>query len=316
MKANSIQRVSVLGLGTMGHGIAQSFAAAGCQVLCFDQLADARETLAHRVRTNLDLMVEEDVFGPQVAEKIERRILLCGSEAAALEGTQFVTEAVIEDLAVKQTLFERIESLVEDDCILASNTSSFPMTQISEHMRRPQRAVVTHWFNPPHIVPLVEVVPGEKTDPEIARTSHELLGRIGKVSILLAQEVPGFLVNRIQTAIYREIWHLMDQGVASAEDIDRAVRASIGLRLAAMGPIEVSDFAGLDVANSVHQNLVTHICSDVTPPGPVQDLVEAGHLGVKSGKGFFDYLPESITARRSERDRHFLKITRMFGRLG
>lgn len=312
MKTESIQHVSVLGLGTMGHAIAQCFAAGGCQVQCYDESPAARNSLIERVRSNLEQMLQAGIYEKRALGKIENRILLCESEAEALEGTQFVTEAVIEDLDVKQELFSRIEAHVADECILASNTSSFPMTEISEQMRLPQRAVVTHWFNPPHIVPLIEVVPGEHTTAETAQAAVELTGRIGKLPILLKRELPGFLVNRIQVAILREVCDLLDQGVASPEDIDQAIRGSIGVRFAAMGPLEVSDFSGHDIGASVFQNLVPHLCVDKKLPRTIQGLVEAGHFGVKSGRGFYKYTPDSAAARRSERDRQFLEIVKMF----
>ncbi len=312
MKAESGQRVSVLGLGTMGHGIAQCFAAGGCQVQCYDELPGARDSLIQRIRSNLEQMVEAGIYDEESLRKIESRVLLCGSEEEALEGTQFVTEAIVENLGVKQELFSRIEAFVPSDCILASNTSSFPMTQISERMRYPDRAVVTHWFNPPHIVPLVEVVPGENTAPETVQLAVALAERIGKLPILLNRELPGFLVNRIQVAILREVCDLLDQGVASAEDIDRAIRGSVGLRLAAIGPLEVADFAGLDVGASVFQNLAPHVCSNAELPASIRTLVEAGHFGAKSGKGFYDYTPDSVEARRRERDRRFLEIAKLF----
>ena len=296
----------------MGHGIAQCFAAAGCQVGCYDELPAARNSLIQRIRANLEQMVEAGIYHEELVPEIESRVLLCESERDALDGTQFVTEAVVEDLEVKQELFSRIEFFVTSDCILASNTSSFPITQISERMRQPDRAIVTHWFNPPHIVPLVEVVPGENTAPEIAQVALKLAERIGKLPILLNRELPGFLVNRIQIAILREVCDLLDQGVASARDIDRAIRGSIGVRLAAMGPLEISDFAGHDVGASVFQNLAPHICANAELPVAIRSLVEAGHLGVKSGKGFYEYTPDSATARRSERDRQFLTISKMF----
>ena len=312
MKAESVQRVSVLGLGTMGHGIAQCFAAGGCQVRCYDELPAARNSLTQRIRANLEQMLEAGIYHEESIREIEGRVLPCESEKEALDDAQFVTEAVVEDLEVKQELFSRIEAFVPSDCILASNTSSFPITQISERMRQPDRAIVTHWFNPPHIVPLVEVVPGENTNPEIAQVAVKLAERIGKLPILLNRELPGFLVNRIQIAILREVCDLLEQGVASAEDIDRAIRGSVGLRLAAMGPLEVADFAGHDVGASVFQNLAPHICSDAELPASIRSLVEAGHFGAKSGKGFYDYTPDSVASRRRERDRRFLQIAKMF----
>jgi len=167
-----------------------------------------------------------------------------------------VVEAVAEDLEVKRRLFSRIEPQVSAEAILASNTSSFPISDLAADLSRPRQALITHWFNPPHIVPLVEVVPGEKTGTEAVEATLALLRQVGKSPVQLKKEVPGFLVNRIQIAMLREILDLLDRGVADPEEIDRAVKSTIGFRLAAIGPLEVIDFAGLDVTASVFENLV------------------------------------------------------------
>jgi 3-hydroxybutyryl-CoA dehydrogenase len=311
MPANSLPAVAVLGLGAMGHGIAQTFAAAGHLVRCYDEDPAARATVHERVRTNLQAFVGAELLPSQAVEPILSRILCCQTEADAVAGVAFVTEAVKEDLAVKQELFARLESLVPPGTTLASNSSTFPISRSGSRLRWPERALVTHWFNPPHLVPLVEVVPGPKTDEATARATMELLRRIGKQPMRLRKELPGFLVNRIQVAVMREVWDLLEQDVASPEDIDTAVRSSIGFRLAAVGPLEVHDFGGLDIQTTVYRNLAPEIRSDTEVPTFVRTLVEQGHLGAKTGRGFHNYPPERIIQRRQRRDALFLALSKL-----
>jgi 3-hydroxybutyryl-CoA dehydrogenase len=160
------------------------------------------------------------------------------------------------------------------------------MTQISSTMQRPERAIVTHWMNPPYLVPLVEVVPGEKTSEETYQTAYEILRRVKKVPVRVQKEIIGFLINRIQTAMNREVYHLVEIGAASAEDVDRAVVTSLGFRLATLGPLMIRDLAGLVLA----------------------DIVARGDLGAKTGQGFFTHTPESLAAIIRERDRQFIRL--------
>ena len=311
---STIRNIAVLGLGTMGHGIAQAFAVGGCRVRGYDQSAEVRGSVAGRIEHNLRTAAragfgEEGAIGPALA-----RFRVCETEAEALQGAEFVVEAVAEDLEVKRRLFNRIEPQVSAETVLASNTSSFPISELAGDLSRPQRALITHWFNPPHIVPLVEVVPGERTGAEAVQATLALLGQVGKSPVQLKKEVPGFLVNRIQIAMLREILDLLDRGVADPEEIDRAVKSSIGFRLAAIGPLEVIDFAGLDVTASVFENLVADVRSDRQLPAPLEQAVRSGRFGVKSGEGIYRYTPETAQERVSERDRRFLALLRLLHR--
>jgi 3-hydroxybutyryl-CoA dehydrogenase len=311
MDANSIQEVAVLGLGTMGHGIAQTFALAGCRVRGYDASVSARETLHDRIRDNLRSASHAGlVTESQVADTLPR-IETYDTEAAALEGAQFVVEAVAEDLAVKQGLFERIEAMVDDETILASNSSSHPISSSGSRTRLPQRAVVTHWFNPPHIIPTVEIVGGPETSEETIVTAVALHRRIGKLAVRVNKELPGFLVNRVQIAMIREVWDLLEQGVASAEDIDTALRGSIGFRMAAVGPLEVCDFAGLDIWHRVFGNLVGEIRSDEQIPSTIDGLVSEGNFGAKTGVGFYDYKGDTLDKKRDARDATLLGLARL-----
>jgi len=312
MNAEDIERVAVIGLGTMGHGIAQTFAAAGCVVRGYDVSSEARASLIDRIAANLRSMAEAGLSLAEPIGDIVARVTVLDDEQEAVSGAEAVVEAAQEDLEVKQDLMQRIEGWVAADTLLASNTSSFPMTQIAERLQHPERAVNTHWFNPPHIVPVVEVVPGEKTSEETTSLAVALHQRIGKLAVRVNQELPGFVVNRVQMAMIREVLDLWSRGVASAEDIDAAVRGSMGFRLAAMGPLQIADFGGLDVWRTVYEGLIKEIRSDTDVPDALQTLIDQGHFGTKTGKGIYEYTAETVAARQVERDRRFLALVKLF----
>lgn len=311
MDSQSISRVAVLGLGTMGHGIAQTMAVAGCEVRGYDSVPGARDSMHDRVRSNLGQMTEAGLLDESVIDEALSRLTVCESEEDALADAQFVTEAVLEDLAVKQELFHRIEAFVEAETILVSNTSSYPMTDIAVRMAHAERALVTHYFNPPHIIPVVEVVPGEKTSGETTQTTYDFLDRIGKTPVKLNKELPGFLVNRVQIAMFREILDLLDKNIASPEDIDRAIRGSAGMRLAALGPLAIMDYAGLDVCARVFQNLVPHVRSNHDLPQRIGELVEEGHYGAKTGQGVFEYPAATADEQIAARDRMYMELVKL-----
>jgi len=306
-----ISRVAVLGLGTMGHGIAQTFALAGYEVACFDESASTRGSLTERVSANLAAFVAAGLVASQQIEPTLARLHLAETEAEAVAGVQFVTEAVPEDLEVKRTLFLRLEQITPAETILASNSSSLPISQSGSLLQHPERALVTHWFNPPHLTPVVEVVPSPRTNERVVAATLRLLQDIGKLPIRLRRELPGFLVNRVQVAIQREVWDLVDQGVASPEEIDAAIRGTIGFRFAALGPLEIHDFAGLDIQLTTYRNLVPEIRGDTMPPAVIEQLAANGRLGIKTGQGFYNYPPERLNARRTRRDLLLLKLWKL-----
>jgi 3-hydroxybutyryl-CoA dehydrogenase len=260
-----------------------------------------------RFRSNLIPFVEEEFIDKSEMEEILDRIHLFADLEQAVREADFITEAIFEDLKAKQVLFEEVERHCSADAILASNTSSFRMTDISSLMKKPERAIVTHWFNPPHLVPLVEVVLGERTSEETYQATNSLLLKIRKVPVRVQKEIPGFLINRIQTALHREMYSLLEMGAASAEDLDLAVKASLGFRLASVGPLLVRDLAGLDVLCKVEDWLLKEINSNTEVNKVLKDKVTRGELGVKTGKGFFKYTPESVEAIIKERDRQFVR---------
>lgn len=306
-----IHTVAVCGLGTMGHGIAQTFATAGLNVRGYDEAPAARKSLHERIAKNLADFAAAGLVKKKDIPAILSRITVWDNEADTVRGASFVTECVAEDLGVKREWFARMETLVPEGAILASNSSTFPISMSGAKLRHPERAIVTHWFNPPHIVPVVEVVPGPRTSEATTRAATALLKRIGKKAIRINKELPGFLVNRIQVAVMREVWDLVDRGIASCEDIDEAVRGTMGFRLAAIGPLEVNDFGGLDIHAKVFRNLAPEIRSSTGLPETMSKLVAAGHFGAKTGKGFHSYTKKKLAAKQSKRDKDFLALLKL-----
>lgn len=306
MEINQIKKVAIIGAGLMGHGIAQAFAQEGFPVKVTDTSESALAAVKDKIHSNLITFLEGELISDQEIEKILDRICIFTNLDEAVQEADFVTEVIFEDLEAKQNLFKEMEKYCSPDIILASNTSSFRMTDISSLMEKPERAIITHWFNPPHLVPLVEVVLGKRTSEETYQMTNDLLVKIKKVPVRVWREIPGFLINRIQTALHREMYSLLEMGAANAEDLDLAVKASLGFRLASIGPLLIRDLAGLDVLCKVEDWLVKEIDSSTEVNKILRDKVVQGELGVKTGKGFFEFTPESVEAIIKERDRQFV----------
>jgi len=300
MKLEEIRTISVLGAGIMGHGIAQSFLMGGYPVWLCDIKESILERAKGHIEKNLDLFCRAGFIGTGDIEPILSRLSTTTDLKHAVGGSDFIVEAAPEDLSLKQGLFQRVESLCRKDAIMATNTSSLTLKDIGARVKSRERLVITHWFNPPHIVPTVEVVKGEGTSDETMETTYGLLEKIRKVPVKIHQELPGFLVNRIQVAMAREVFDLYERGVASAADIDKAVKGSFGFRLATIGPLLTVDLGGLDIWLKACENLLPQIQNSTGPPEALQRLVSQGHLGIKSGKGFYDYTRDFSKAEIDE----------------
>ena len=307
LRIDEIKRVGIVGAGLMGHGIAQAYAQEGYPITITDESKSALAGVKDRIKANLETLVQGEMLHQNDIEQILERITVTESLEETVRDADFVTEAIFEDLEIKRGLFSDMEKFCSPECILASNTSSFPMTQISALMESPERAIVTHWMNPPYLVPLVEVVPGQKTSAETYDTAYELLRKINKVPVKVEEEITGFLINRIQTAMNREVYYLLEIGAASAEDIDLAVVTSLGFRLATLGPLMIRDLGGLDVTCKIDETLLDKISSFQTVSKLLKEKVNRGELGAKTGKGFFEYTPESLAEIVRERDRQFIQ---------
>ena len=278
--------MAVIGAGTMGVGIASVFAGGGTSV----RLCARRESSLETARERL---------GEQAA-----RALLTTSVDEALEGAELVVETIVEAAEPKQAVLARAEKLASPEAILTTNTSSLPLAALGRALRRPERFAGLHWLNPPELVEVVEVVGGERTAPETLATLAGWMDRLGKAPVVLRSDVPGFVVNRLQYALLREAYALVDAGVCSFADVDRTVTHGLGARWAAIGPFEAMDLAGLDVHAAVAANLWPELTNEREPPAAIARALEAGARGAKSGRGLLgDYTPAAATALVERRDR-------------
>jgi 3-hydroxybutyryl-CoA dehydrogenase len=311
MKLDGIKAISVLGAGIMGHGIAQSFIMGGYPVTLLDIQESILETAKAHIKNNFELFGRAGLIQSAESKRALGRLVTTTELKRAVQKGDFIVEAVPEDLELKQALFQEVESFCPAGAIIASNTSSLTLKDIGARVNKKERLVITHWFNPPHIVPTVEVVKGDRTSDETLEVAYQLLSKIKKAPVKLKFELPGFLINRIQIAMVREVFDLYEKGIASAADIDKAVKGSFGFRLASIGPLLTADLGGLDTWLRVSENLLPKIQSSVEAPGALQRLVSQGHTGIKSGKGFYDYAGDfsnkELDGVIENRDREFLQ---------
>jgi len=288
MQLEDIKNIAVVGAGLMGHGIGLAYALGGYRVTLNDLNEAILDRAIANIKSNLEMLQEHKVISKEAISATLSRINTNSNLREAVAQADFVTEAVLEDLELKRKLFKELDLYSPKQAILASNTSSLLISDFGSEVKREGKVVITHWFNPPHLVPVVEIVCGNNTSPETAKVTYALLKKINKIPIRVAKEIPGFLVNRVQMALIREVWSLWEMGIASAEDIDLAIKGSMGLRLASMGPLEICDLGGLDLWFKVAQNLFKEINSSLEPPQLLKEKIERGEKGLKSGRGFFD----------------------------
>jgi len=273
-------------------------AAAGHAVSVFDPAPGSLATLRDRIRANLRDLGED--------EAAAQRVTPVADLAEAVRGAAFVVEAALEDLAVKQDLFARIEAACPADAILASNTSVIPITRIMQGLARRERALGTHWWNPPFLVPLVEVIGTEWTAPEAIAATLALHNALGKQAVHVKRDVAGFVGNRLQHALWREAIALVEDGVCDAETVDIVVKASFGRRLGVLGPIENADLVGTDLTLAIHRTVLPAIDSRPAASPYLESLVAEGRLGMKSGRGFRAWTPEAQARLRREVVEHLL----------
>jgi 3-hydroxybutyryl-CoA dehydrogenase len=292
-------RISVIGAGLMGHGIAQVFALAGHDVAIYDAFPALLDTVKARILANLKDLGDD--------EGAVNRVTPEADIAKAVSGADYVVEAVLEDLALKQKLFAEIEPLVRPDTILASNTSVIPITAIMQNLGRRERALGTHWWNPPFLVPLVEVIETQWTSPATVDFTMKLHADAGKKPAHVKKDVPGFIGNRLQHALWREAISLVEHGICDAETVDEVIKSAFGRRLAVLGPLENADMVGTDLTLAIHQNVLGDIDSRPGPSPYLEKLVKDGKLGFKSGEGFRKWTPEQQTALRAKVVQHLKK---------
>ena len=287
----------------MGHGIAQVFAVAGHRVSVFDAHQPALDTLRSRIEKNL-----QDLGLPDGAQ---HRVTGYSDLATAVKDADVVIEAAPEKLELKRSIFADLVRLAPKEAILASNTSVIPIGDIAQGLPTAERIIGTHWWNPPFLVPLVEVVGTSQTRADVVSQMIDLLAAVGKTPVHVKKDVAGFVGNRLQHALWREAIAIVAEGIADARTVDTVVKASFGRRLAVLGPLENADLVGTDLTLDIHNVVIQHLNRDPGPSSYLKDLVEKGQLGMKSGEGFRSWTDEeasALKARVSQYLRNFKPI--------
>jgi 3-hydroxybutyryl-CoA dehydrogenase len=292
-------RIAVLGAGLMGHGIAQVFALAGHAVTIYDPVAASLDQVRAKIIANLRDLGDD--------ERAVEHVRPCTDLADAVREADFVVEAAPENLEIKRKLFKETEELVRHDTILASNTSVIPITAIMQDLRERSRALGTHWWNPPFLVPLVEVIGTEWTSRAAIDWTMVLHAAAGKKPAHVKKDVPGFIGNRLQHALWREAVSLVEHGICDAETVDTVIKAAFGRRLAVLGPLENADLVGTDLTLAIHKTVLPAIESRPAPSPYLEKLVAEGRLGFKSGEGFRKWTPEAQAALRAKVVQHLKK---------
>lgn len=291
-------KLTVVGAGLMGHSIAGVFSAAGAQTTVSDSVPEVLASVPERVAAQHG----SRGLDPKLADNIR---LVADVEEAA-EGAHLIVEAIPEKLELKQELFARLGALLPD-AVLATNTSVLRIGDVAQGVPRPARVIGTHWFNPPHLVPLVEVIQSEETGFAYVDWLMNLLSQVGKLPVHVRKDVPGFIGNRLQHALWREALHLVETGVCDAETVDIVARNSFGMRLAAMGPIENADYVGLDLTLAVHLYVFPSLAASTEPSSLVTDHVARGELGAKTGSGLLEWPPGRREEAAQRLDKHLLE---------
>lgn len=307
MILHRIQNVSVIGAGLMGCGIAQIFACfPEYKVSTFDSFVSS-EDVKGRIKGNLQGYVSRGLMTEDDAAAIINRVQHHEDMAEAVKDVDLIIECIPEDMTLKQDLFCKLEKLCRPDTILATNTSVMSITEISSKAETKHRIVGTHFWNPPYLIPLVEVVKSDYTDDEVVDAIMAVLKDVGKSPVRVNKDVPGFLANRLQHALWREAFSIVENGIADAATVDEAISMGFGLRLPVLGPIENTDMVGTDLVLAIHDYIFPHLENSTEASPLLKEMVAKGELGFKSGKGFHEWNDQKIAESREKLSDHLLK---------
>jgi 3-hydroxybutyryl-CoA dehydrogenase len=298
--------VAVIGAGLMGHGIAQIFALSGREVWLSDLNEQMLEKALINIRSNLAVFVKNELVSPERVDSALALIKTTASLEQAASGADYVVEAVSENPELKQSIFKQLDAICPTETILSTNTSVISITEIAAKADNRSRIVGTHFWNPPHLIPLVEVVPGNDTSPETVERTYSLLVEVGKHPVRVKHDVPGFVGNRLQHALWREALSIVDQGIAEAAEVDEVVKMGFGIRLPVLGPLENADLVGLELTHAVHDYLLKHLSTSSEPSPILKRKIDQGHLGFKSGSGLQNWTEQDIADTRSRLADHLI----------
>lgn len=291
--------IAVIGGGLMGAGIAQTFASAGHRVWVHEPFDHVRATVVERIAAGLKQVGDDPAAVDVVA--------VTSDLATAVGQARFVTEAAPEKRELKREIFSRLVELAPRDAILASNSSVMPIGSIVDGLPTAERMVGTHWWNPAVLIPLVEVIQGEQTSDATVAATMDLLASVGKKPAHVKKDVPGFVANRLQHALWREAIAMVADGICDARTVDDCVKNSFGLRLAVLGPLENADLVGLDLTLDIHRTIIPELDRSSGPNSLLEERVAAGALGFKTGEGFQQWTPEQQAALRESLVKHLVR---------
>ena len=301
-----IRRVAIAGAGTMGYSLAQAFAAAGYPVRLYDLFPAALDKAKDMIALNQQTEIASGKLTAEQSAALVDRISFT-SRLEDLADTDFLVEAILEKLEVKHDFYRQLCAVVAEDAILCSNTSGLSITKIAEAVTHPERFAGMHWMNPPHIIPLIEIVEGEKTAPETAELVRQVALSMKKKPVIV-KDAPSFVLNRLQQAILRESLHIVQQGIASPEAVDDVMKYALGFRYACFGPFEPCDLGGLDILHNIAKYTFADLCTAREPFGLISECIEHDRLGVKNGAGFYDYSDGRDVEVIRHRDHMFNKL--------
>ena len=302
-----IKNIAVVGAGLMGHGIAQLFAVNGYDVAMMDLKEEFLSLGLKKIQSNLSSMAQHGIGSQDDIKSALSRIKTTLSLKEAVSGAQFIVEAVTEKLGLKQKIFYDLDSLCPPYTILATNTSVISITEISKEARYKNRILGTHFWNPPYLIPLVEVVRGEETSSETVDVTFDLLKRVGKHPVKVNKDVPGFVGNRLQHALWREAVSIVEHGIADAATVDECIKFGFGLRLPVLGPLENADMVGLDLTLAIHDYILKHLESSPNSSPLLREKVRNGELGFKTGQGFYQWSPDQAKETQKKLENYLLK---------
>lgn len=302
-------KVVLAGAGTMGASLAQVYAQAGWDTVLYNRSASGLERAKNLIELNQATFVKEEILSEEESKTLLARIKMT-TEKGDFADAALVVESIVEKLDAKQEFWAEISQIVPEDALLATNTSGLHITDIAKACKHPERFMGQHWLNPPHLLPLCEIIAGEKTSPENVQKMRTLVQSLGKQPVVVA-DINGFIINRIQFAVLREALHIVDIGAATFEDVDTVLKAGMGLRYAALGPFGVADFGGLDTFDHINSYLNAELDDSKVGNKRLHEMVKAGKLGVKSGQGFYDYSGDKADAAIRERDRLYIELAKV-----